>query len=549
MDTVNVLDLRAGLSAGGVVFVTGALGREMTEKLKNRIVNVYNSMFQGENDMQVKSSKDLGKSLEMIARNSFDHGTSKMAAKSTGMMNRQPLTGDWSVHQAKLTFRDPRRNTREEEVMQFNPVYGDVNQWLLMQPEAQKMFDTITTLSGNSISMLSPDSMKVAYSHKLDAHPFTPAHLDHYYNLNDRIQIVLNVHEDRTKLFYCPGATDPVVRGVLAQLQPGFYDKQGFRKIDPKQKDLLTVLRRFMVAPPPGSLTFWRSGVVHGEYTSTATPGARGLYQATDEDQKREQLAIRLYIGTHIPIDLSLTDLMKLALANRSYGMIPSRYTHNKQQFALSKYNKVNKGTTRWGKVTLNKDLLKDKQSRMYALDRVSPREMMAEYFKKLPPKFGALTGIPLDEDRAFPTEEEVDRHRKIVGEHRVMLQLLAMSDEELLQATGAGTGKYPVETDIQFLISHTNMPVIHDLHHLSAFIEQFIPVGMDQVERRMQRISERYNDLTYGQKDEWERLRRLHVYISTLEKRLRELLLVVVEPEKKRRKIVSPEHVEHVDL
>ena len=106
---------------------------------------------------------------------------------------------------------------------------------------------------------------------------------------------------------------------------------------------------KFAVAAPNRTLTIWKSGVPHGEYTAMSRPEQNSGLFKIDMTQARveltKQLSVRMVIGTHKPLWLSEHQLKQIAVAC-DMGATPHRYKHNNRSNVAK--NKMSKAKTQY---------------------------------------------------------------------------------------------------------------------------------------------------------------------------------------------------------
>eukprot|EP01130_Rhizamoeba_saxonica_P017405 TRINITY_DN8426_c0_g1_i1.p1 TRINITY_DN8426_c0_g1~~TRINITY_DN8426_c0_g1_i1.p1 ORF type:complete len:586 (+),score=105.19 TRINITY_DN8426_c0_g1_i1:84-1841(+) len=513
----KILVYRNMLKLFGVVVIKEKVDETSSELIKSKVVATYNQTFKGESNLihESQTNRTFDQTLKLIAAKSFNNGGGKYGSKITGMINRQPLYGEYEKYRPQYHLEN------EIEVCQMNPFYNQVNIWCLSQPWMQDICDDILNISGNAISMISVDSIKLAGFHNNRGHRFTVPHIDHYFDETNRLQIILNVSEERNKLFYCVGSSNEVVKKILKILQPKFYPKNhGFSTLNlTTNADTEKILRNFMIAPPPNSIVCWKSDIIHSEYKSTEMPDEYGLYRALNFEKTLDQLTLRLYIGTHIPIHLSLESWLKFGYAAQKYSMVPSRYTSNKDG-KYSKYNKMNKGSTQY-KVTKfdNKELLRRNKRKMDKLDTI-PVYKLARFYLELPDRVAELLGVPLSNVRGCINDEESQRFHEIVKEHQSMVKYLSLNQEQLRAAIGSTN----LENNIESLKSIIDCNSVDVPLHLQNFIDNYVPESTNLLNERIAALPN-YSELEPYMRDEPERYRRLIHHNSVVKSSLSKLL------------------------
>jgi len=375
--------VKKSLDYHGVIFIINAISSDQTLKIKDRLVSAYNQMFGAEmHNLPVTSVAQIPSTIQ----------AGLIANKGFAYLYKQPL---------KKTEIPSIEIDGLPAYMDHNPIYSRVNLATLMDPENRHMLSVLLALTHPIKTMISWDSAKVSTNPKAKMNPFTIPHIDFYNDATQRFQVILNVAEASTKLFYCPGTNDPEVRELMKQLQadPKFYAKDGFKAL---KTDVATAIRPYMVAPPPGALIFWRSGIVHAEFTATPTPRIlpEGLFKPDPHlalKQKLNQLTIRLVVGTHIPTNLSPDALEKLAVASLN-GIIPHRYIHGNSAVVL---NKMHKGATQY-KVCRPLPP-KEKEIMTITLENANSEDYTETYLKSVDPILKHLLGINLSEADLWP--------------------------------------------------------------------------------------------------------------------------------------------------
>lgn len=357
----------------GVLFITDAIPPAEVNIIKESLVDAHNTMFGKDmHDIQVNTVEDIPRMAKagILGNKGFAYLYKQPLAKSATPTAK---IGNYPVY------------------IDHNPVYRLVNIATLLRN--RPALEAILELTHQDHVMISPDSAKVSINPKSKANPFTVPHLDAYGAETERFQIILTVEENRTKLFYAPGTIDSEVRNLLIALQAdqGLYTVDGFKAL---QADVAEVIRPFMICAPPLSLSFWKSGIVHAEYTSTASPNSEGLYQpdpAYSLSQFTNQLTIRLVVGTHIPVKLTDIEKMQLAIMAEE-GFITSRYLHGPHKNVV--LNKMHKGKTQY-KVS-RKQPQKEKDLAKATIAKVEDISYVKQRFAQLDPLLQHLYGIPV---------------------------------------------------------------------------------------------------------------------------------------------------------
>lgn len=331
-------NIKAILDTYGIFFITNCLTTNDKKTLEQTIVKTHNQMFQDYN---------------IVANNINEIPTKAQAGimgnKTFGFLYKQPESTSDSL-QTKITTNAPSK-----ELVYFThcPVYYDVNLEVLSQkPILAKTIIEITHPNATTKPIFSWDSAKVANFSKSNINSLTKSHIDWYDNLRQRYQIMLSVYEGRNKLFYCPHTLHQDVQKLIKEItgDKNIYVKYGFY---PLPDDIIEVLKPFYLAPEEGSLAFWKSGIVHGEFVSEVKPYQKTTLKTIDQqlyhpDKKIEkpisnQLVFRMVVGTHLPI--GLTDEAKKELAVLAkHGFIPHRYLHGNHKGIVD--NKMHKGKT-----------------------------------------------------------------------------------------------------------------------------------------------------------------------------------------------------------
>ena len=510
-DHKDILKMREMLKKSGVIFIKNVLTKEMKEELKEKICEAYKKTFKGEKKMeQSKEFKDKNKELKEISMKSFE-GAGIMAAKSSGMMYRQPLTEKYLENEDQ---EEPSIEINShQEIFEYNTFFPQVNMWLLSNDQNEKLTSMMLSLSESPIRMLSVDSIKIATNFKNKSHQFTKMHIDHYHNSAERIQMLLNLEEEKTKLFYCPGCIDPNIKTLIEYFEPNFYQNEGFKAF--KNTELISILKSCMIAPPPNTLICWSSGIPHAEFTAskTCSEKIKIFYKPSDLPQEKDQLVVRLFIGNHSPTLLSIESLVKIALLSENHQLVPSRYKHNKDS-PLSKYNKMNKGNTMYKNVFFeNKELLKENSESIESIQNTPIKELVSQ-FLKLDPNKKTLYGVPSSKNfQIFMSEDEVLLNNKIIEEHQKLLELVVSSEEEFL------------------ILCDNSLQILEE-------IKEFIKTGkMTHSEHRIyvsldsQTVSQKITSSTSS--GEKERYRRLEAYNQKLIKKIERIL----SKEKKRKR------------
>lgn len=369
-DKIN--EAKSILERYGVLFVTDAISLAEVDVIKESLVDAHNTMFGKDMyDIQANTVEDIPRMAKagVLGNKGFAYLYKQPLAKSATPTVK---IGDYPVY------------------IDHNPVYRTVNIATLLRN--RPALEAILGLTHHDHVMISPDSAKVSINPKSKANPFTVPHLDAYGAETERFQVILTVEENRTKLFYAPGTIDSEVKNLLIALQTdqGLYTVDGFKSLKP---DVAEVIRPFMICAPPLSLSFWKSGIVHAEYTSTTSPNSEGLYQPDPthaHNQFTNQLTIRLVVGTHIPIRLTDTEKMQLAIMAEE-EFITSRYLHGSHKNVV--LNKMHKGKTQY-KVS-RKQPQKEMDLAKETIAKVEDISYVKQRFTQLDPLLQHLYGIP----------------------------------------------------------------------------------------------------------------------------------------------------------
>jgi hypothetical protein len=311
-------DIRRSLRENGCVAITGVLTDEQREKLKKTTLCAFNRMFP---DAECKYFQDIpamGKKL-----------LGKWGGKSTGMFNKQPP----SQGVPPQTFK----YGSGMEKAQYNP-FSELN---VKDALETGLMEPILAVGDDRQRYLEDDSRKVGSS----INQMTVPHIDEYNEPEQRRhQIIYNPQEGTVKLFYLGGGTHHRVQELFRRIEADLYDmKTGLKKI--KAEQTLQLYKEFAVAPPPNSLVFWMSGVIHGEATATATKLPSGLYAIQQGARvPKEHMSHRLYLGTHRVTDEASREMLKFMLPLRVAGFTPSAYTKT-QGTLVTKHKKNNRST------------------------------------------------------------------------------------------------------------------------------------------------------------------------------------------------------------
>jgi hypothetical protein len=391
----DITEMKRKLNKYGMIFVTDVIPESQSDSIKSKIVETYNDMFgkrMGGTD--VSKVNDITKNAD-----GKQFGNIKFA-----YLFKQPLLKD-NVKQILID--------KHNEYMFYNPVFTRVNMNTLVNPENKHMLSVILALTHQKDVMLSWDSTKVA-TNENGRNNMTIPHLDHYNDKMERSQIILNVEEERNKLFYAIGTYDEDVKEIIKYVYgKNVYETDGFKRIIPGKKTdsdydlkkgIVDLIKNNMVTAPSRSLIIWKSGVVHAEYVSKKDPSFQSVLYEPDSEYKykngmKKQLVIRVIIGTHKPSGISEQGLKKLAVAAKD-EFIPHRYLHTKGSDVTE--NKMHKGSTQYIRRTeypeIENELITQLQKNMENEDYVN------EQFNKLDPIEKHLSGINQDLLTILPT-------------------------------------------------------------------------------------------------------------------------------------------------
>jgi len=378
----RIAEAKAILDQYGVLFVTGAIDSEQTKIIKRRIIDAHNTMFgPGMHNISVQAVKSIPAKAQ----------AGILANKGFAYLYKHPVKQN-AVAQMEVDGIDVN--------MSHNPIYSKVNLATLTDPQNRRLTSVLFALTHPLDGMVSWDSCKVATNFKRKANPFTRPHIDYYSDLTLRYQVILNVSEQRTKLFYTPNTINEKIKPLISKLQsdPNFFTNDGFKGIKPPNAE---ALRPFMLAPPPGSLTFWKSGIVHAEYTANPQLEESGLYRPDPRDatsQLLNQLVIRMVIGTQKPYHLTPDALKSLGVAALK-DLIPHRNYHGSNQKVV--LNKMHKGKTSYPK---HREQPKAEWNLiMSAVAEAEDPETVEEFLKTVDPMTRHLLGISLERDQLWP--------------------------------------------------------------------------------------------------------------------------------------------------
>ena len=109
----------------------------------------------------------------------------------------------------------------------INSVYRGVHLETLLNN--RRLLATMIAISHYDKTIISWDSSKVAYNHKKNNNKHTALHIDYYGDEMERFQMLLNVHDDRTKLFYLPNSIDDDVKKLIEEITgKELYKADGF---------------------------------------------------------------------------------------------------------------------------------------------------------------------------------------------------------------------------------------------------------------------------------------------------------------------------------
>jgi len=365
----------------GVLFITDAIPPAEVDIIKENLVEAYNTMFGKDmHDLEVNRVEQI----PAISK------AGVLGNKGFAYLYKQPLAKNLTPTVKIGSF---------PVYIDHNPVYRKVNIETLLRN--QQALATILALTHYKHVMISQDSAKVSSNPKSKANPFTVPHLDAYNAETERYQVILTVDEHKTKLFYAPGTIDQEVKDLLIALQAnkGLYTDDGFKTIN---HDVAEIIRPFMVTAPPLSLSFWKSGIIHAEYTSTLNPNPEGLYQPDPinaHNQFTNQLTIRLVVGTHIPTKLTENEQMQLAIMAEE-GFITSRYINGPHKNIV--LNKMHKGKTQYKHSRIQPQ--KEKDLVTATITKIEDINYVKQCFAQLDPLLQYLYGIPIAEIN-YPNE------------------------------------------------------------------------------------------------------------------------------------------------
>eukprot|EP01129_Flabellula_baltica_P015493 TRINITY_DN7916_c0_g1_i1.p1 TRINITY_DN7916_c0_g1~~TRINITY_DN7916_c0_g1_i1.p1 ORF type:complete len:471 (+),score=89.64 TRINITY_DN7916_c0_g1_i1:115-1413(+) len=345
----------------GVLFITDVISEAYVGDVYENIIRVHNEMF-GEDGMVAAEIEDIPMSAKagVIGNKGFAYLFKQPVKKSE--LESEVMIGEDPVY------------------LDHNPVYYNVNvRTLIDNPELlSDVIGLSSVLTGSSDCMISWDSCKVSYNHKKRANPFTPTHIDNYSQDRKRLQMILNVDEGDTKLFFVPGTQSKRVRKILGKIHgKDMYRTDGFKPISPGAE---AILRKYAIAPPPRSLTIWKSGVVHAEFTAQKVKGSK-LFKASKAEQKLKQLTVRLILGTNVPVGLTENARKQLAVA-AFMGAIPHRYFHHPLPNAVVE-NKMHKAKTLYMKRRISHD--SEKMLLQEIIATILDEERLESTYQKIP--------------------------------------------------------------------------------------------------------------------------------------------------------------------
>lgn len=235
----------------------------------------------------------------------------------------------------------------ERVELDINPVYHDVNLELLERNKRLVALIFAVQHGQGTRAMVSHDSIKFSSNPSpkpktMTKQNLTAPHFDNYGAEEiDRLQGMVVV-EERTKLGFVPGTTDPLVKSAIAsQLDaPKLYTSDGFKRVDNDPK-LLEIFHKHWIAAPKYSLVLWRSGVVH--YEACVKPKSeKYVHRFESLKNMPNQLRIRYVVGTHrIPDSTSERTVERMSkLAAR--GLSHAVYSHSNKKLPHYRLNIVN---------------------------------------------------------------------------------------------------------------------------------------------------------------------------------------------------------------
>lgn len=369
-----IIEARKVLDMYGVLFITDAIEEEQVPIIQNRLIDAHNEMY----DMHGCHASSI-EEVPMKAK------AGVMGNKGFAYLYKQPMKKSLAN---KLVVET--HHGYNEVYVDHNPVYSKVNLATLTDLNNRRMLSVLLGLTHPIDTMVSWDSAKVSYNHKSGANSLTAPHIDYYNDITERVQVILNAVENRTKLFYIPNTLDPMVKELMEKIEkkPGLYKDNGFKRLNDKT---VKVLKKYAVAPPPRSLIFWKSGIVHAEWTAGEEPVA-GLYHPDEELSDKpltKQLTVRLVVGTHKPTGLTNFARKQLAVAAQ-LGIIPHRYLHGKHEKVVM--NKMHKGKTLYKKNRVQPEVEKNLMTR--AIMKLEDPEWVIKKFDRLDPIVKHLSGV-----------------------------------------------------------------------------------------------------------------------------------------------------------
>ena len=203
---------------------------------------------------------------------------------------------------------------------------------------------------GGNVPVCGWDSVKII--RKTNPNDITQPHCDTYDI--DRLQAVWNADED-LKLMFVPGSHTDEFKRLMNRAIKTFNaktmfkqhkyfangKKPGFNPV-PFIIPIITLIRKYAVAPPPNSIVIWRQRVVHME--GYCTMGSDGFGREKIKTRPA-QTRIRAYIGLNFyGNDIPREARIKLGLASKRHGIVPQMY-HGDNTGLVRKYIVASRST------------------------------------------------------------------------------------------------------------------------------------------------------------------------------------------------------------
>lgn len=349
----------------GFLVVTNAVSMDSIKRRKLQIIDGLKTMLFGhECDLSTHTAYQLSLSkykdtfddaldakifaFDAFRNSQYGHGNASFAYLFSQLLGPTDLHSTL-INDEDVCFNVCPGNDINLSLLVDNP---DVAKFLLSEPcGAPRVFSIDSCKVASFRRPLPSVSTPLASKgvSKMTKQELTKWHQDIYGDELERTQSMI-VCEGLNALGFLPYGHKEDVKVLLSKIlgNPKLYNRTGFVSLY-KDERLVSILDKYWVSAPRGSLVVWASGVPHasGVRNDAADPnGLFGLNVGADKKPIGNQPTYRFICGTQRHVDLRQESINKLAVLSL-FGFVPEYYSFFNKGTAVRR-NMVCTKTTQW---------------------------------------------------------------------------------------------------------------------------------------------------------------------------------------------------------